>query len=135
MAERLGAPAIPRRGHGRLAGLPLHDVTCSLDCTSGWYAVNRWSGVRLSDVLGPLPHRDEQRGRRSDTGYSRRFAPGDVDGLLLATQLDGAPLPRDNGGPVRLVAPGRRGFWWVKWVRSVEPSELPSWWQPPFPLQ
>jgi len=129
------APGDPTSWAGRLAGLPLHEVTCSLDCTSGWYAVNRWSGVRLSDVLGPLPTGSGSVVVRSDTGYSRRFAPGDVDGLLLATHLDGAPLPRDNGGPVRLVAPGRRGFWWVKWVRSVEPSDLPSWWQSPFPLQ
>ncbi len=129
------APGDPTSWDGRLAGLPLHEVTCSLDCTSGWYAVNRWSGVRLSDVLGPLPTGTSSVVVQSDTGYSRRFGPGDVDGLLLATHLDGAPLPRDNGGPVRLVAPGRRGFWWVKWVRSVEPSELPSWWQPPFPLQ
>jgi len=128
-------PADPTSWDGRLAGLPVHDVTCSLDCTSGWYAVNRWSGVRLSDVLPSLPPGTSSVIVRSDTGYSRRFAPGELDGLLLATHLDGEPLPRDNGGPVRLVAPGRRGFWWVKWVRSVEPSDLPSWWQPPFPLQ
>ncbi|MDT5134639.1 MAG: hypothetical protein QOE41_3950, partial [Mycobacterium sp.] len=35
----------------------------------------------------------------------------------------------------RIVAPGRRGFWWVKWVASVEVVDEPWWWQPPFPLQ
>ena len=72
---------------------------------------------------------------RSDTGYSRRFAPGELDGLLLATHLDGEPLPRDNGGPVRLVAPGRRGFWRVSGCGRSSPATCPSWWQPPFPLQ
>jgi hypothetical protein len=35
---------------------------------------------------------------------------------------------------VRLIAPGRRGYWWVKWVTSVEPDERPSWLQSPLPL-
>jgi DMSO/TMAO reductase YedYZ molybdopterin-dependent catalytic subunit len=34
----------------------------------------------------------------------------------------------------RLVAPGRRGYWWVKWVTAVEPSSVPAWLQSPFPL-
>jgi DMSO/TMAO reductase YedYZ molybdopterin-dependent catalytic subunit len=36
---------------------------------------------------------------------------------------------------VRLVAPGRRGFWWVKWVRRIEVVDEPWWLQSPFPLQ
>ena len=30
------------------------------------------------------------------------------------------PLPADNGAPVRLVAPGRRGLDWIKWLESIE---------------
>ncbi|NUR17262.1 MAG: molybdopterin-dependent oxidoreductase, partial [Dermatophilaceae bacterium] len=44
-------------------------------------------------------------------------------------------LSAGHGGPVRLVAPGRRGFWWVKWVDRVGVDDRPSWSQPPFPLQ
>ena len=119
---------------GRLAGLPSRSMTCALDCTSGWYSVNRWTGVLLADVLGPLPAGTRSVIVRSHTGYSRRFDAGEVAGLLLATQMDGRPLAPDHGAPARLVAPGRRGFWWVKWVSSVEPSSLPSWWQLPFPI-
>jgi hypothetical protein len=129
------APSRPTSWDARLGGLPEHEVVASLDCTSGWYAVNRWRGVRVADLLGPLPAGTSSIVVQSDTGYSRRFAASDVPGLLLATHMDDEPLPRDNGGPLRLVAPGRRGFWWVKWVRSVEPSSRPSWWQSPFPLQ
>ncbi len=28
--------------------------------------------------------------------------------------------------PVRLVAPDRRGYWWVKWVSTITLDELPS---------
>ena len=62
----------------------------------------------------------------SVTGYRRRFPVGDADALWLATGFEGGPLTRGTGAPVRLVAPGRRGFWWVKWVASVELSDTPG---------
>ena len=43
-------------------------------------------------------------------------------------------LSPGHGFPLRLVAPGRRGFWWVKWVERIETSATPWWWQSPFPL-
>jgi DMSO/TMAO reductase YedYZ molybdopterin-dependent catalytic subunit len=54
--------------------------------------------------------------------------------LLLATGAGGVSLSAGHGYPLRLVAPGRRGFWWVKWVDRIELASAPPWWQPPFPL-
>lgn len=107
-------------------------VLATLDCTGGWFARQRWEGVRLSSVLGSLSGRSVTV--RSVTGYWRRFPLADVDRLWLATRVGGEPLSAGHGFPARLVAPGRRGFWWVKWVREVEVSDLPWWWQPPYPL-
>jgi hypothetical protein len=129
------APAVdPALWRERLAALPPREATCALDCTSGWYSVNRWSGVAVSDLLGALPAGTRSVVVRSATGYSRRFAVEDVGSLILADTLDGEPLGAGNGAPARLVAPGRRGFWWVKWVTGIEPSSRPGWWQLPFPL-
>jgi DMSO/TMAO reductase YedYZ molybdopterin-dependent catalytic subunit len=52
----------------------------------------------------------------------------------VATRVGGAPLSVGHGFPARLVAPGRRGFWWVKWVDRIELRSTPWWWQPPFPV-
>jgi len=49
-------------------------------------------------------------------------------------RLDGRPLAAGHGFPARLVAPGRRGFWWVKWVVSIEVDRAPWWRQPPLRL-
>ena len=39
---------------------------------------------------------------------------------LLATHIGEEPLSYEHGFPLRLVAPGRRGFEWVKWITPVE---------------
>jgi DMSO/TMAO reductase YedYZ molybdopterin-dependent catalytic subunit len=56
----------------------------------------------------------------SHTGYRWSFALPAARALLLATHVAGAPLPHGHGAPCRLVAPGHRGWHWVKWVERVE---------------
>ena len=108
-------------------------LRATLDCTNGWYAEQEWRGVRLDRLLGGA------RGRSIDvvsaTGYSRRLPLRDAPHLVLATHVAGRPLSAGHGAPLRLVAPGRRGFWWVKWVARIEIVDAPWWVAPPFPLQ
>ena len=121
----------------RVAELDRGDtVTAVLDCTGGWYAEQEWRGVRLDRLLAGL---DLPGGGSVDvvsvTGYRRRLPLADAGSLLLATSCAGQRLSPGHGAPVRLVAPGRRGYWWVKWVARVEVVDAPWWLQPPVPLQ
>ena len=109
-------------------------LRCVLDCTGGFWSEQDWSGVFLSRLLPNLTTASSIR-VLSHTGYDRRFPVDHLPRLLLATRLGGRPLSADHGAPARLVAPDRRGFWWVKWVSAIEVDALPYWWQPPFPLQ
>ncbi|MGI8867700.1 MAG: molybdopterin-dependent oxidoreductase [Mycobacteriales bacterium] len=112
------------------------DLRARLDCTSGWYADASWTGVAVRDLIpAALLAEAASIEVRSVTGYARRFPAGEAGSLWLVTRCEGVPLSAERGAPVRLVAPGRRGFWWVKWVASVRVGDAPSWWQPPFPLQ
>ncbi len=114
-------------------------VRATIDCTGGWYATQNWRGVRLDRLLPPSRDgrsRDDQIVVvTSATGYQRRFPATEASHLYLATHVAGLPLDAGHGAPVRLVAPGRRGFWWVKWVTEIALEDGLAWWQSPFPLQ
>ena len=103
-----------------------HELVATLDCTGGFYSTQRWRG----GPPGPPPRaRRTARPPRAGRIAHRvplELRPGRRPPLLLATHVGGEPLSHDQGAPVRLVAPGRRGFQWVKWVSEVEVHEHPD---------
>jgi len=123
--------------YAQLVALADEEVTATLDCTGGWYAEQRWRGVRLDRLVAALAPTTTWRSIDvvSATGYRRCLPREDERRALLATHVGGQPLSLGHGAPLRLVVPGRRGFWWVKWVQRVELVDQPWWWQPPYPLQ
>lgn len=97
-------------------------MVATLDCTGGFFSTQHWRGSRLDRVLqraGPLPAATHVR-IISRTGYRWSFPLHEARDLLLATHVGDEPISHDHGAPVRLVAPGRRGFQWIKWVVRVE---------------
>lgn len=128
-----GQGVVRRRTLPELRAVPLRERRAVLDCTGGWFAAQTWRGVTLGDLLPAAV------GRRvvvtSVTGYARAFPTAMLADLLLALDVAGVPLSAGHGAPARLVVPGRRGFWWVKWVTSVAVDDQPPWAQPPFPLR
>jgi DMSO/TMAO reductase YedYZ molybdopterin-dependent catalytic subunit len=110
---------------------PSAERQARLDCTSGWYAERGWRGVRLGDVLDEAGVETSPGERawvtvRSVTGYRWSLPLDEARDALLATHLSGERLDHGHGYPMRLVAPGRRGFQWVKWVEAVEVRRRPD---------
>lgn len=94
----------------------------TLDCTSGWYTVQEWHGMRVSDLIDTAdPHPSARYvSIVSITGYRWTYPIDEADQLLLATHVGSDRISHDHGYPLRLVAPGHRGYRWVKWIDHIE---------------
>ena len=113
------------------------EATETLDCTGGWFSTQIWRGVRVGDILDAGGVEPDTRSISfvSRTGFSRRMPYNDVRDYLLATHVGHEPISHRHGAPLRLVAPGRRGFDWVKWLTAINANSSPHWLQWPFPVE
>jgi DMSO/TMAO reductase YedYZ molybdopterin-dependent catalytic subunit len=100
---------------------PTHEDRVLLDCTSGWYSEHDWRGLSVGDLLDRAGASDDAGWVqfRSVTGYRWSLPVEEAREATLATHVDGERLSHGHGFPLRLVAPERRGFQWVKWVEGV----------------
>jgi DMSO/TMAO reductase YedYZ molybdopterin-dependent catalytic subunit len=109
-----------------LKAMPRAEQLSDFHCVTGWSVSNvHWAGVRLRDVL-------ERAGARQGIGGLRFVSaerPYDdsltlrqalLPDVMLAYEMDGGPISRPHGAPVRLVMPQMYGYKSVKWVEQIE---------------
>lgn len=119
---------------------PQREMMVTLECIEnpvGGDSISNavWRGVPLAAVLeraGLEPGAVDVVFKAAD-GYSdsvplERALNGDV---LLAHTMNGEPLPRAHGFPVRAVVPGIYGIKNVKWITEIEVSatDYQGYWQ------
>lgn len=131
-------------GLDELRELPGVEAFRTLQCISAqvtswdrYIGSQRWQGVRVRDVIG-------QAGPRADARYVLwRSADGYTESLPLEVALDedtwlvyemgsaGTPLPREHGGPLRVLIAGRYGMKQPKWVvaLALSAADEPGYWQ------
>jgi DMSO/TMAO reductase YedYZ molybdopterin-dependent catalytic subunit len=108
-------------GWDELRALPSVTLTSDVHCVTGWTKLdNAWEGVafrEIADRAGPTAAATHVL-VEAPSGYTANL-PLEVvldDDVLFAWSHDGAPLPPEHGGPLRLVVP-KRYFWKsVKWA-------------------
>lgn len=100
----------------------------------GLISVADWTGISLTEVLQRIPSipngarilvsgfdRYASQSASSTPGASWIFSLDDIRATkaFLATGMDGQPLTRDHGAPVRLVVPGWYGCACIKWLNEI----------------
>jgi len=123
-----------KRG-ARPAGLHLMECSGNTRATRyGMISVADWCGAPMSDLLElckskPQATRVVVSGFDSYSARSATSLPGadwvfTVEQLkaskaFLATEMNGQPLNKDHGAPVRLLVPGWYGCASIKWVNAI----------------
>ena len=86
-----------------------------------------WTGVPLRDVLKKVGVKADAKMVvfRCQDGYHTAIPIADAmrKETLLAYKMNGEPLPRDHGFPVRLLNPGHYGTKNPKWIVNIDLAE------------
>jgi DMSO/TMAO reductase YedYZ molybdopterin-dependent catalytic subunit len=111
--------------------LPQASMVIQHVCVEGWAAIVQWGGVRLRDLAAMVRPKSSVRYvifQSADKYYeSWDLASALHPQTLLANWKNGAPLPIENGAPLRLAAPIKLGYKQSKWVTQVTfSSQIPQ---------
>ena len=115
---------------------PRFRATSDIHCVTAWSRFNnRWEGVSAKHILALVKPKPEAKHVifHSYDGYTTNIPLADFAGedVLLAHSWEGEPIPREHGGPVRVVVP-RLYFWKsAKWLKRVElvAEDRPGFWE------
>lgn len=114
---------------GQLAAFPQRTQITRHDCVEGWSAIGEWSGAMLGPVLqaaGLLPAARFLVFHCADSfGAVPYYESIDlIDAFhpqtILATRMNGAPLPIRHGAPLRLRVERQLGYKHAKYVTRIE---------------
>jgi len=119
-----------------LSALPQVEDVSDFHCVTTWSKFDcRWNGVAFTTLCDLARPRSTARFVyiTSYDGYSTNI-PLDAcldDDVLIATQFDGAPLPRTHGGPARMIVPKLYAWKGAKFIKGIHflPSDRPGYWE------
>src|SRR5574341_493095 len=112
----------------QLKAMPAVEEMRTLECISnpvGGDLISNalWKGVRLKDLLAQAGVKSGARELKLESfdGYftSIPIELGLRDHSLLVYEMNGEPLPREHGAPLRCLWPGRYGMKQPKWIQTI----------------
>jgi len=115
--------------YGDLLALPMVSEVVTLECFDNvpggeLIGTAEWRGIRVSTILDKAGVKDSAVKVlfHGADGYSTSHKIGYVlrGDVILALKMNGFDLPREHGFPLRLVAPGKYGYKWAKWITRIE---------------
>jgi DMSO/TMAO reductase YedYZ molybdopterin-dependent catalytic subunit len=122
--------------YDELRALPYAEQVSTFHCVTGWTVRDvHWGGVRIADVLRAVKPLTSARALQfvsAEYPYQDYLTIEQalLPDVMLAYEMDGRPLTRPHGAPLRLVIPemyGYKGVKWIKEIKLVAKAELGYW--------
>jgi len=99
----------------------------TLHCVEGWSVKILWEGIKLKDILA-----ESIVDKKTNTlifyaydGYTTSLPLEYItkNDIMIAYKMNGVILPPERGFPFELVAEGKWGYKWIKWITKIELSD------------
>lgn len=116
--------------------LPQVSLVTDFHCVTRWSQLDmEWEGVMACELLA-LAHPLDSAAFVTLHGYDGYTTNLPLQALLdddviVAHHWSGKPLPREHGGPVRIIVPKRYAWKGAKWLKAIEfhARDRPGFWE------
>jgi DMSO/TMAO reductase YedYZ molybdopterin-dependent catalytic subunit len=115
-----------------VAALAGESQVSTFHCVTGWSVSNvHWEGVRASTIAAmvrPKPSAKYVTFQSLEAPYVDQLtrAQFELDDTMLARHMNGKPVTREHGAPLRLVVPQMYGYKGVKWLAEIRYDSTPA---------
>ncbi len=99
----------------------------TLHCVEGWSVKILWEGIKVGDII-----KESVINEKANTvifyaydGYTTSLPLEYItkNDIMIAYKMNGVILPPERGFPFELVAEGKWGYKWIKWITKIELSD------------
>jgi DMSO/TMAO reductase YedYZ molybdopterin-dependent catalytic subunit len=120
----------------RFRSLPATDVHTDIHCVTTWSKFDtNFAGVSVAELMSLVQLKPEAKAVMAHCygGYTTNLTLDDFmrPENLVAHTYEGAPLPKEHGGPARLFVPHLYFWKSAKWLNALEfiPHDMPGFWE------
>ncbi len=113
--------------YDQIVSRPAFEKVVTLNCVEGWSVTILWEGVVLRDLLreAGIDSTANTVILRAHDGYSTSFPLSYImeNDIMMAHRMNGITMLPERGFPFELVAEGKWGYKWIKWITEIELSD------------
>lgn len=116
--------------------LPKSGLTADFHCVTRWSKYDvKWAGVRFVDLVSIVKPKSTAKFviAESADGYTTNNMLADMnkENVLLAYELEGQPIPKEHGWPVRVIIPHLYAWKGAKFLNGLvfTPIDHPGFWE------
>ena len=112
-----------------LLSFPMESRLATLHCVEGWSFIAKWTGPTLASIFEAVKVQPSATTvifytADDSVGYTSLDLLYILDkDIMIALKLNDVTLPPDRGFPFQVVAEGKYGYKWAKWVTRIELSD------------